>query len=124
MNNIFQKRRSRLLAMKALRDSYIPPEQIVTCPKCGGESPRKQVADAQSVCPKCGYHWPLGAYYRLSTVLDSGSFRELNEKLPTADPLSFPGYKDKLLKARHKTGLTEAVVTAAGSIRGRSRADR
>ena len=119
MNTIFQKRRSRLLAMKALRGSYLPPEQIISCPKCGQESPRTEVAAALAVCPNCGYHWPLGAYQRLNTVLDSGSFRELDPKLGAEDPLSFPGYPDKLQRTRNKTGLSEAVVTAVGTIHGR-----
>ncbi len=119
MTNLFQKRRSRLLAMKALRGSYLPPEQIITCPGCGREVPRKEVSDALSVCPKCGYHWPIGAYLRLSTVLDSGSFRELNPRLAAGDPLRFPGYPEKLRQASRKTGLNEAAVTATGCIHGR-----
>ena len=119
MNNIFQKRRSRLLAMKALRGNYLPPEQSISCPKCGQESPRKEVSARMSVCPKCGYHWPIGSYYRLSTVLDSGTFRELNAKFSASDPLSFPGYKTKLREASRKTGLSEAVVTATGTIHGK-----
>ena len=119
MNNIFAKRRARLLAMKAIRDSYVPGDQLVACPKCGGESQRKDVAGNLSVCPLCGYHFPIGAYYRLSTILDPGSFRELNEKLPAADPLSFPGYREKQRLAQRKTGLTEAAVTATGTIGGR-----
>lgn len=118
MNNIFAKRRSRLLAMKALRERYVTHENAVTCPKCGRESPRAAVSQAMFVCPECGYHFPIGAYYRLSTILDAGTFRELFEKLPAGDPLSFPGYREKLMEARRKTGMTEAVVTAAGTIDG------
>lgn len=118
MNHIFAKRRSRLLAMKALRERYVPQEKLVTCPKCGGEHPRAAVSQAMFVCPACGYHFPIGAYYRLSTVLDGGTFRELFEKLPAGDPLSFPGYREKLAEARRKTGMTEAAVAAAGSVGG------
>jgi acetyl-CoA carboxylase carboxyl transferase subunit beta len=118
VNSIFAKRRARLLAMKAIRDNHMPGEATVTCPKCGQDSERKLVAQGLSVCPKCGYHFPIGAYYRLSTVLDPGTFRELNEKYPAGDPLNFPGYREKLAGAQHKTGLTEAVVTATGSIGG------
>ena len=100
MNGVFAKRRARLLAMKAIRDNHIPGDKAITC-------------------PKCGYHFPIGAYYRLSTILDPGSFRELFEKLPAADPLSFPGYRAKVEAAQRKTGLTEAVVTATGTIGGR-----
>ena len=118
MNNIFSKRRARLLAMKATRDNYIPGDRLTRCPKCGKESEKKAVAAGLSVCPLCGYHFPVGAYYRLSTVLDSGSFRELNGRLSSTDPLDFPGYIAKLASAQHRTGLTEAVVTAVGAIGG------
>ena len=118
MNSIFAKRRARLLAMKAMRDNYIPGDRLITCPKCGQEGERRLVAQGLSVCPKCGYHWPIGAYYRLSTILDPGSFRELHPRLSAGDPLHFPGYQEKLDAAQHKTGLTEAVVTATGTIGG------
>ncbi|MDD3347261.1 acetyl-CoA carboxylase, carboxyltransferase subunit beta [Oscillibacter sp.] len=119
MNSMFAKRRARLLAMKAIRDNYIPGDRLTECPSCHGENTRKAVAEGLSVCPKCGYHWPIGGYYRLSTILDPGSFRELNEKYPAADPLSFPDYPEKLAAAQRKTGLSEAAVTATGSIGGR-----
>ena len=118
MNSVFAKRRARLLAMKAMRDNYIPGEKRISCPQCGQESERRLVAQGLSVCPKCGYHWPIGAYYRLSTILDPGSFRELHPRLSAGDPLHFPGYQEKLDAAQHKTGLTEAVVTATGTIGG------
>ena len=119
INGVFAKRRARLLAMKAIRDNHIPGDKAVTCPKCGQDSDRRSVAQNLSVCPKCGYHFPIGAYYRLSTILDPGSFRELFEKLPAGDPLSFPGYQAKLEAAQRKTGLTEAAVAATGTIGGR-----
>ena len=104
--------------MKAMRENYVPGERLCTCPQCGGESERRAVAAALSVCPLCGYHFPMGAYYRLSSVLDSGSFREPNEKLTSNDPLHFPGYGAKLDAARRKTGMNEAAVTAVGTIGG------
>ena len=118
MENIFAKRLARLLAMKAMRENYVPGEKLVTCPHCGGESQRRDVAAALSVCPLCGYHFPMGAYNRLSSVLDPGSFRELHEKPTASDPLRFPGYGAKLDGARRKTGMNEAVVTATGTVGG------
>jgi acetyl-CoA carboxylase carboxyl transferase subunit beta len=118
MSSIFEKRRKRLLAMKSLRDRQrnLSGESVVVCPKCGKEHPQRTVMEALSVCPDCGYHFPMGGYYRLSTVLDSGSFRELNGKLTSWDPLQFPGYGEQLQKAKRKTGLNEAVITATGTI--------
>ena len=123
MNNIFAQHRTRLLAMKALRDkqnNIVPQETLLTCPKCGQSHDQKTITDALSVCPDCGYHWPIGAYYRLNILLDPGSFRELNAKMTATDPLNFPVYNMKLADARRKTGLNEAVVTAVGTIDGRS----
>lgn len=118
MNLIFTRRRQRLLAMKSLRENYVPSEGSVACLGCEKDIQRGLLEQNLYVCPQCGYHWPVGAYHRLSQVLDSHSFRELNEKLPAADPLSFPGYRKKLEAARQKTGLIEAVVTATGTIGG------
>jgi acetyl-CoA carboxylase carboxyl transferase subunit beta len=121
MSTIFEKRRKRLLAMKTLREQQrsLNGEALVKCPKCGAEYPRRMVAEQLSVCPSCGYHYPIGGYYRLSMLLDSGSFRELDEKLTAWDPLDFPGYGAQLEKAKKKTGLSEAVITATGTMGGK-----
>ena len=39
--------------------------------------------------------------------------------MTSTDPLHFPGYQAKLEAARKKTGLSEAVVTAVGTVDGR-----
>ena len=61
MNNIFEKRRARLLAMKALRSSYLPPEQVMTCPACRQDSSRKAVAEASLSVPNAATTGPWGA---------------------------------------------------------------
>lgn len=121
MTNLFAKRRQKLLAMKAFRDGQgqtgaKASEHTAVCPQCGAGSDKKALSQTLFVCPHCGYHWPVGAYYRLSTILDPGSFREIGQKVLPGDPLSFPGYWEKREEAQRKTGLTEAVVTALGTI--------
>ena len=106
MSGIFARRRSRLLAMKALRERYVPPEDAVSCPRCGQDSSHQAVSRNLYLCPHCGHHFPVGAYYRLGITLDQGSFRELYPKMTAQDPLSFPGYREKLADARQKTGLS------------------
>ena len=46
--------------------------------KCGRRATRQVWVKSQYVCPNCGVHLAIGAYYRLSTVLDHGTFKELN----------------------------------------------
>ena len=120
MTSIFAQRRQKLLAMKAFRDGRTHTAPAGTaCPGCGQTVGAGALAQTQYVCPHCGYHLPLGGYIRLTTILDPGSFRELNARLTSADPLHFPGYQAKLEAARKKTGLNEAVVTAMGTVDGR-----
>ena len=93
---VFNKRRKHMLAMKAMREGQIPAASPVevTCPKCQTATARQQLSRNQYVCPNCGHHFPIGAYFRLSLILDSGSFRELDENLTSADPMEFPGYSE------------------------------
>ena len=114
------KNRQRAFDLKARRDAGIarPEAQFVECKQCGRRATRQIWAKSLFVCPNCGNHQPIGGYYRLSLVLDHGSFRELDEDLPPQDVLAFPGYSEKLAAQSAKTGLTEAAVTATGRIGG------
>ena len=119
MNNVFAQRRQKLLSLKALRGSSPAPAHTEeTCPSCSKAVPRRELVANRYVCPLCGYHYPIGAYYRLSLILDKGSFRELDGNLASSNPLDFPGYEAKLESARHRTGMNEGVVTAAGRMGG------
>ena len=126
MRDSFLQRRERMIQLKTRREGKetdIPRKHIAKavfgkCPDCGAMVPKAELARTLYVCPKCGYHHPVGAYLRLSMLLDSRSFRELDEKLTAPNALKFPGYDDKLQAARKNTGLTEGVVTARGKIDG------
>ena len=112
--------RERTFQLKARRDAgavWHEP-QFVECKQCGRRATRTIWTRSLYVCPNCGYHMPIGGYYRLSLVLDHGSFRELDADLPPQDVLRFPGYPEKLTAAQNKTGLKEAVITATGRIEG------
>ena len=119
MSNVFTRRREKLLALKSLRRGGPRSAPAPACPACGAEVPRGELHKNLYVCPRCGHHHAVSAYYRLSLVLDPGTFRELDERLSSADPLAFPGYAGKLADVSRRTGLSEAVVTATGRIDGR-----
>ncbi|MCI8422769.1 MAG: acetyl-CoA carboxylase carboxyltransferase subunit beta [Lawsonibacter sp.] len=116
MNRIFSQRRDRLLTYQAMREGRITAGTRTPCPACGKESSGLDWSRSLQVCPHCGFHCPMGAYYRLSTILDPGSFQELEEKLAPADPLSFPDYPEKLAGLEQSTGLKDAAVGAVGKI--------
>ena len=51
-------------------------------------------------------------------VLDNGEFEPWFEDVGICDPLETPGYREKLLAAREKSGNTEAVTVGFGKIGG------
>ena len=119
MNRTFSQRRDRLLTYRTMREQKITGLRRTKCPACGAESSNLEWERSLQVCPRCGFHCPIDAYYRLSNILDPGSFQELEEKIFPADPLSFPGYPAKLKGLEQSTGLKDAAVAALGRIEGR-----
>ena len=116
MNRFFTQRRDRLLTYQAMREGKIDVTRRIACPSCGAENSALEWSRNKQVCPQCAYHRPIGAYYRLSMILDPGSFQELEEKLEPSDPLSFPGYPEKLEALEEETGLRDAAVSCVGKV--------
>lgn len=72
-------------------------------------------------CGKCNYHFRIGSREYLSILLDKGSFKELNRKLRSTDPLDFTDtkrYKERIKDATKKTNLYEAIRTGTGTLGG------
>ncbi|MFH1879098.1 MAG: acetyl-CoA carboxylase, carboxyltransferase subunit beta [Candidatus Omnitrophota bacterium] len=104
------------------RKKEIPGGLWTKCPKCGDLLYNKTLKDNLEVCPKCDYHFRMGAYERIEKILDSGSFREMYKNMVSKDPLEFKGpsdYPSKIKKDQKTTGLKDAVVTGEGTIKGR-----
>jgi len=71
------------------------------------------------VCPKCQYHFRIGADQRIEQLVDPDSFEELFAELASADPLGFvdtDNYPSRQAEASRKSGLREAIVTGTASI--------
>lgn len=60
---------------------------------------------------------PMTARERLELILDEG-WELLFDQVVGGDPLSFPGYPEQLEAARARTGESESVLVAAGSVDG------
>ncbi len=101
---------------QAKRD--IPEGLMTKCHHCHKIYYRKELNSNLKVCPNCDYHHQLFAWERIDSLFDKDSFQEWDQDLQSGNPLNFPDYEDKLEADRHKTGLTEAVVTGKGLING------
>jgi acetyl-CoA carboxylase carboxyl transferase subunit beta len=89
----------------------------VKCNDCSEIIFSKKLDETSGVCPKCNYHFRLGARERISLLLEDSTFEECNSQMTSCDPLNFQGvepYRDKIIEGQKKTGLTEAVVTGEG----------
>lgn len=64
----------------------------------------------------------MPAHERIASLVDPDSFKELDRGLVSIDPLAFTdqrSYRERLLEARRRTGLREAVVIGEARIDGR-----
>ena len=92
--------------------------QPVECPGCKTATPQQTLAKNYMVCPQCGKNLRLSARERIAYLVDKGSFKELFTDISSVDFLHFPGYSDKLRKAKAATEETEAVICGEASIGG------
>ena len=92
-------------------------EPETTCPNCHKAIPLSRLWANDLVCG-CGYHFRMKARQRIRTVTDKDSFSELFSTLHADDPLTFPGYPQKLETVRNVSGETEAVLCGTAAIGG------
>lgn len=96
----------------------LPDGLWVKCPKCGEVLFNKDLKENNRVCLKCNHHFRISARERLEHLLDTNSFEEWDRELQSADPLGFPGYRDKLPEASENTAMNEGVLTGHAAIEG------
>lgn len=92
------------------------------CDSCGQIVWRKAVEDNQKVCPKCGYHFRIGAAERLQQLFDNGEYIEHDAQLRSTDPLRWvdaKSYTRRLEEMRDATKLRDAAISATGRLNGR-----
>jgi acetyl-CoA carboxylase carboxyl transferase subunit beta len=100
-----------------LKKKEMPDGLWMKCEACSETLYNKTIEENFKVCPKCGYHFSLGAYERVSMLIDKDTFKEYDKDMLSADPLDFKGpktYKDKLAADQAATGLKDAVVSGEG----------
>jgi hypothetical protein len=79
---------------------------------------KKDLEESFNVCPKCGHHFRIDARQRVEMLLEPG-YQLVDLELKSTDPLDFTDlkrYKHRLVEARRKTGLNDAIVNAIGHI--------
>ena len=90
-------------------------EEEIVCPNCHRTLKISQAESAMMTCI-CSHHFRIGARKRIGYMTDS--FTELFGDIRQRDPLSFPGYGDKLEKARKQSGEEDSAITGTAIICG------
>lgn len=99
---------------QTIKRKDIPKDIWIKCPVSGEMVYVKELVHNWMVVPKSGYHFPLSAKERIRLLADPNSFSETNANLTSVPFLAFKGnvsYEDKLVRAKNKSGLNEAVIT-------------
>jgi len=90
------------------------------CPKCGEVLYRRDLAANLFVCTKCGHHFRMTAFDRISMLVDS-DFTEIGSDVLPRDPLQWvdkKSYPAKLSADREKSNLSEGAICGFGKIEG------
>ena len=106
--------------LKALGGKKEMPEGLWTgCPSCGEVIHDLALVENLCVCPKCGHHFTMGSQERIASLVDPGTFEEIDDNLTSVDTLEFKGvatYINRLKNYQDKTGLKDAVITGTAKI--------
>ena len=114
------RRESTSLAPRSA-ESRVPEGLWVKCGSCKEILYRKDVLKNLSVCPKCSFHFRIGARERLDSLFD-GAWEEFDQGLVSSDPLEFADqrpYAQRLQAGKAKTNSLDALVSAIGTLDGR-----
>jgi acetyl-CoA carboxylase carboxyl transferase subunit beta len=91
------------------------------CPSCNEIIHKKQLEANLWTCLKCNHHFRIGSSEYIDILLDKGSFREIDKKMRSADPLNFVDtkkYTDRIKETIKKLELNDAVKTGTGKLEG------
>jgi len=89
------------------------------CQSCSEIIWKKALDENLQCCPKCEFHFRIDARTRLAMLFD-GEFEEFDTGMTSTDPLRLDrAYRDKLASAREATQLSDALVSAVGTLDGR-----
>jgi acetyl-CoA carboxylase carboxyl transferase subunit beta len=117
----FKRSKENILADGQKKD--MPDGMWTKCGACNEIIHKKQLEQNLWTCPKCNYHFRIGSKEYFGLLLDKHSFKEMDAKMESVDPLKFVDtkpYPKRIAETIKKTGLRDAVRTGKGKIDGRA----
>lgn len=115
-------RKKKALTASAEKKKVQVPEGVWTkCKNCQEIIYAKEIERNLNVCPKCDYHFRIGARERIELVIDEGTFVEMDPQMASVDFLDFKDskkYKERIKAAVKKCGDGDAVICGTGDLEG------
>lgn len=118
-------KRSKQNIAEDTQQKELPAGLWEKCPSCGEIIHKKQLEINLWTCLKCDYHFRISSLDYISILFDKNSFKEIDRKMRSADPLEFTDtkkYTDRISSSMKKLDLYDAVRTGTGKIEGREAA--
>ncbi|HKI86313.1 MAG TPA: acetyl-CoA carboxylase carboxyltransferase subunit beta, partial [Thermoanaerobaculia bacterium] len=117
----FKKAKKPKPVRRDQRRSTVPEGLWVKCEGCKEVIYSKELDRNLRICPKCGYHFRIGARERIALLLDEEDPKELGSQISPTDPLDFKDskrYKDRLKLYQERVGERDAVIVVEGHLDG------
>ena len=114
-------KRSKENIATATQKTDVPDGTWIKCPECGEMMHKKQWESNMYLCIKCSHHFRIGSEEYFKILLDEDSFKEMDKKMRSMDPLEFEDtkpYKKRLEETIKSTNLFDAVRIGTGKIDG------
>ncbi len=128
LRDFFKSVRAKKFANKASTNPAIlglSDEEIaanwIQCKSCAATIYKSNYINNLCVCTECGFHGRISIHERIDSLIDKGSFQEIDTELSPCDPLNFNDgkpYCETVAKAQRKTGFKEALVTGFAEMEG------
>ena len=108
--------------IKALVNQESVKENMwIKCTSCSQMIFHREFEEQFNTCNTCGAHMPMATHLRMQLLFDDGKAEVISLESKKDDPLNFRDlkkYNDRLKDTRSKTGLNDAIMVAAGTIKG------
>ena len=116
LNSLFRGRHkyATLKPRDAGAQKEVPGGLWTKCDECGQIIYNKELKKNLMVCPRCGYYFRVSAWERISQLIDEGTFQQLEDNVVFQNPLGFPGYEERIERARQDSGIESAVISGMG----------
>ena len=116
----FRKKKAVTAAVEN-KNVQVPEGVWTKCKNCHEIVYAKEVKRNLDVCPKCDYHFRIGARERIALIIDDGTFVEMDATMRSVDFLDFKDtkkYKERIKASIKKAGDGDAVICGEGNLHG------